>query len=256
MIRTLKTGIKRALSLFGIVIFKRGTGIYIAEEEIPSLALRLSGIAEPMVVDGGAHKGAFVDAIRRSCPRSKFVCFEPDPTLAAGLRQRFSADPSVQVVQCALGSVSGKAIFNINQSRATNSLAPVVGGTTGVLNALTATQERIEVAVTTLDDSMRDRAVEVCDIIKLDLQGYDFPALKGAALTLKSAKVLIVEVWFAPVYTSGPTYLETCEFLRNSGFELYNLAGLHYGTNDRLMWSDAIFVRKESSRLSEPLTIG
>jgi FkbM family methyltransferase len=255
VIRFLKQIIKRLLASFGLVIFKRSTGIYVGEDETPALALRLCGAVQPIVIDGGAHKGAFVDAIRKLSPGARFLCFEPDPLLAAGLREKFAGDGKVQIVQAALGSTGGTATFNINHSRACNSLAPSGSAATGVLGELMATMEKIDVEVTTLDDAMLKAGMRTCDIVKLDLQGHDLEALSGASQTLKSAKVVIVEVWYAPVYAGTVTYLKICDLLQKSGFLIYSLAGLHYSTKDRLLWSDAIFLRADSAQFAEPVTI-
>jgi hypothetical protein len=64
-----------------------------------------------------------------------------------------------------------------------------------------------------------------------------------------------VEVWFTAVYKGTVTYLEICDLLRRRGFSLYSLAGLHYSTTDRLLWSDAIFLREDSPLFAEPVTI-
>jgi FkbM family methyltransferase len=251
----LKQFVKWLLAQFGLVIFKRSSGIYFGDNEIPALALKLCGTMEPFVIDGGTHTGTFVDEIRKSCSRARFLCFEPNPMLASALRDKFSSTKDVQIVQSALGSSCGTAVFNINKSSATSSLAAITGPTTGVLNKLTTTLERIEVLVTTLDQAMSEHSYAICDIIKLDLQGHDLQALKGAEAALKSAKVVIVEVWFTPVYTKGTTFAGIYEFMGNHGFEIYSFAGLHYSTSDRLLWSDAIFVRNDAGVLADPVTI-
>jgi FkbM family methyltransferase len=255
VIRFIKQVIKRLLAGFGLVIFKRSTGIYVSEDETPALALRLCGAVQPIIIDGGAHKGAFVDAVRKLSPEARFLCFEPDPLLAAGLREKFAGDANVQIVQAALGSTGGTATFNINRSRACNSLVSSGGGATGVLGELMVTMEKIDVEVTTLDEAMMHARVPACDIVKLDLQGHDLEALSGASQTLKSAKVIIVEVWYAPVYAGTVTYLKICDLLQNSGFSIYSLAGLHYSTTDRLLWSDAVFLRADAAQFAEPVTI-
>lgn len=255
MIRFLKQLVKKALAAFGLVIFKRSTGIYIGEDETPALALRLCGSRQPLIVDGGAHKGAFVDAVRKLSPGARFVCFEPDPTLAAGLRDRFANDAQVQIIEAALGSAGGTATFNINRSRACNSLASSNGAATGVLGELMTTVERISVQVIALDDALLRARAPACDVLKLDLQGHDLEALYGASHALKSAKVVVVEVWYAPVYSDTVTYLKICDFLEKSGFSIYSLAGLHYSTTDRLLWSDAVFLRADSAQLAERVTI-
>jgi FkbM family methyltransferase len=255
MIRLLKRIVKMILAKFGLVIFKRSTGIYVAEDETPALALRLCGTAEPFIVDGGAHKGAFVEAIREIAPQARFLCFEPDPALATALREKFGGDGQVQVVQAALGSDCGTATLNINRSRACNSLSSTDGRATGVLGDLMTTLDRVEVDVSSLDEAVRRVGATTCDIVKLDLQGHDLEALMGAGHVLSTANVVIVEVWFAPVYRDTATYLDICHLLRDRGFSIYSLAGLHYSTTDRLLWSDAVFLRADSPHLGQSVTI-
>jgi FkbM family methyltransferase len=253
--RLLKQVLKRLLAQFGLVIFKRSSGLYFAEDKIPALALKLCSTADPLVIDGGAHRGAFVDAIRAVCPGARLVCFEPDPVSASALRERFSGDKNLLMIQSALGADCGNAVFNINRSRATNSLSTMTDATTGLLNQLTTTVDRIEVAVTTLDEAMRAHAFPACDFIKLDLQGHDLEALKGAKVALKSAKVVIVEVWFTLIYARSATFAAICEFMSEHGFAIYSLAGLHYGTDGRLLWSDALFVRNDAEVLKAPVNV-
>src|SRR5208282_3639638 len=155
MVRLIKRAVKWLLSRFGLVIFKRSTGIYIGEEETAALALRLCGIENPLIIDGGAHKGTFVDSVRTVCAGARFLCFEPDPELAAALREKFAADARVSVVQSALGSAGGSATFNINSSRANSSFASSGEGATGKLGSLMATERQIQVEVVALDEAMR-----------------------------------------------------------------------------------------------------
>jgi FkbM family methyltransferase len=255
VLRFVKQIIKGLLASVGLIIFKRSTGIYIGEDETPSLAVRLGGTVRPVVIDGGAHKGGFVDAIRKIAPDAHFLCFEPDPTLATALRLKYADNPNVRIVQAALGAAPEKASFHINQSRACNSLAVSGDGATGVLGDLMMTVETIDVNVTTIDAAMTDAGIPACDILKLDLQSHDLQALLGAGQTLRSAKVVVVEVWYAPVYSGTVTYLQIFDLLVKRGFVLHSLLGLHYSTTDRLLWSDAVFLRADSPQAAEPATI-
>jgi FkbM family methyltransferase len=255
LIGWIKSAVRALLLRYGIVIFRRRSGIYIPEGESAALAVRLCGVSDPLIIDGGAHKGSFVDAVRSVGRSARFICFEPDPTLAAALRHRFLGDKTVTIVQCALADKSGRSILNINQSRATNSLLAANDLTRGALSDQLATVQNVEVQVTTLDDALASLKVATCDIIKLDLQGFDMLALMGACHALTSAQVVVVEAWFAAVYENTINYFDIIEFLRRRDFELYTLAGLHYGTNDRLLWTDAIFLKAESALFAEPISI-
>ena len=246
--------LKALLRRFGVIAFKRSTGIYLPEDEMPQLVQRLCDKPAPVVVDGGAHLGDFVHAIRSRVPEARFVCFEPDPELSAGLGAAFAGDASVTVVAAALGDKPGRAQFHLNQSRATNSLLAGTAQNTGALRELVATQTMVDVEVTTLDAALERSGHTHVDIIKLDLQGYDYLALKGATRALQTASVVVCEVWFAPVYEGAAEYLEVCTWMREQGFALYALTSLHYGRNDRLLWGDAVFVPRTSPAMLAPIT--
>lgn len=255
MLRYLIEALKFGLSLVGIVAFKRSTGIFLPESETPALICRLAGKDDPVVVDGGAHKGDMVVAIRAIAPAAKFICFEPDPELASGLAERFAGDRHVIVVGKALGATSGRAAININAGRATTSLLESNAANDGALRDLITTVRKVDVDIVTLDDEVATAGYESCDIIKLDLQGFDYMALRGAERLLKRASVVLVEVWYAPVYEAAHTYLDVCNLLTSHGFSLYSLAGLHYGPGGRLLWSDAIFISQRSPAFAERIQL-
>ena len=256
MARLLKRAIKSLAAKAGLMLFKRSTGIYIDEAETPGLVVRLCGKTAPVVVDGGAHEGAFVDAVRAHAPEACFVCFEPDPQLSQALVTRFAADSKVQVMPMALGANAGTARLNINASRSCNSLVEASSANAGTLGGLMATTAQVDVRVATLDEALVEAGHATVDIVKLDLQGFDLQALRGAPQVLQSAQVVVVEVWYAPVYAGTVNYLDIFSFMRENGFALYTLVGVHYSTSDRLLWSDAVFVRADAAVLTQALAIG
>ena len=119
-----KQFLRRILNRFGIVAFKRSSRIYIPEDESYRIVADLVGCSAPAIIDGGAHLGGVAEALGRLLPEATFHCFEPDPMLVQALENKFTDNPKVQVVRAALGDMAGKAKFNINVSRPTNSLLP------------------------------------------------------------------------------------------------------------------------------------
>ena len=246
--------LKSLLRRWDILAFRRSTGIFLPEEELPLLVRRLCTKASPLVVDGGAHRGDFVHAIRKHLPGAHFVCFEPDPQLSAELQRNFAGDHAVSVIAAALADQPGTARLHINHERATNSLLASTSQATGHLRELTATESLVTVEVTTIDVALAAAGHAGADIVKLDLQGYDYKALQGATRTLQSASVVICEVWFAPTYEGAADYLDVCTLLAGHGFSLYSLTTLHYSRVDRLLWADAIFVPRRSVAWQAPFT--
>jgi FkbM family methyltransferase len=241
----IKRFIRNVLRRFGIVAFKRSSRVYIPEDESYRIVAGLAGCLDPVVIDGGAHLGDMPERFGALLSDAEFHCFEPDPKLGEALKRKFAGNPRVHVVQAALGDVAGKAQFNINVSRPTNSLLPSSESLQPDLKQLCKTVEQVEVEIVTIDEYCRANLIERVDVIKLDLQGYDYLALKGAEAMLETARVVLVEVLFKEIYKGCHHFPDILDLMRKSGFDLYTLCGLQYGDDSQLHWADAIFVKKE-----------
>lgn len=227
---------------------KRSSGVYLPEDESYKIVIAQCGRADPVIIDGGAHRGGSVEAFSRYAPHAKFHCFEPDPSLAQELTALFSNNPRVRVIMAALGDAIGKATFNINVSRPTNSLLPSGDALQPDLQSLCQLVEQVEVDILTIDAYCEAQALDHVDIIKLDLQGYDYKALLGAKTALRGAGVVLIEVLFVEIYKGCNLFPDVLQLMGECGYTLFTLCGLHYGDQDELLWADAIFVNKASRR--------
>ena len=221
---------------------KRSSGVYLPEDESYKIAIAQCGRTDPVIIDGGAHRGGSVAAFSNYAPQAKFHCFEPDPSLAQELTRLFLHNPNVWVVTAALGDAKGQATFNINVSRPTNSLLSPGDALQPDLQSLVELVEQVEVDIVTIDAYCEAKALDRVDIIKLDLQGYDYKALLGAKATLRCARVVLIEVLFVEIYKGCNLFPDVLRLMGESGYNLFTLCGLHYGNHDELLWADAIFV--------------
>jgi len=239
----MKKLLKIILAHLGVVAFKRSSGIYIPEGESYRIAAGLCGKVAPLIIDGGAHRGDSVFAFSKHVPEARFHCFEPDPELVQHLKQEFAGNSRIHVVSAALGEAPTNATLNINASRPTNSLLPTANSLPADISGLCQTVEQVCVDVVSVDSYCAQYEIGKVDIIKLDLQGYDYKALLGARETLKRVDVVLTEVWFAEIYTGAKQFPDVLNLMREYGFSLYTLCGMHYGGRDELLWGDAIFTR-------------
>jgi FkbM family methyltransferase len=243
MIRIFINIIRAFINRCGVIVFKRDSNVYIPDGEIYSIVFKLIGKNDPVIIDGGAHLGDMPLQIRAMSNDAKFYCFEPDPVASAILKSKFNLFPQVQVISAALGDVVGTAQLKINASRPCNSLLNTSKLIPQSLINLFETVEELEVELTTIDDYCHYNQIEQIDCIKLDLQGYDYLALRGADKTLINTKVVIVEVWFKELYLGAHNFSDILAFMTVKGFVLYTLCGIHYGEANELIWADAIFVK-------------
>jgi hypothetical protein len=132
----------------------------------------------------------------------------------------------------------------VNGLPATNSLLP--RPTTGPRYFPVAgeTKHTITVPTISLDDYRVKHQIEVPEILKMDIQGNELEALRGAEQTLATGGVLLVftEVAFVPLYSGGVLFNELARYLADRGFSLFNLYELQSGHLGQLRFGDAIFV--------------
>jgi hypothetical protein len=88
-------------------------------------------------------------------------------------------------------------------------------------------------------------------LMKLDLQGHEIEAMRGATSVLKLTEAIICEVSFYPVNDSGrPIFFDVLSFISKQGFLLYDFASLNGRYKDnRLQWGDILLVKENSDLL-------
>ena len=96
--------------------------------------------------------------------------------------------------------------------------------------------------------SRSDRA-----LLKLDIEGYEIPALKGASQLLEAVEALLTEVQFFEINGNGrPQFGDMVEFMRARGFEVYDVACLSQRPRDmRLRMGDIVFVRRDRELMQD-----
>jgi len=186
----------------------------IAEQQwISESAAQFSVRPGEVVVDVGAHIGSFGDdALRRGA--SKIIMVEPDPINVECIRRNFPeeiASGKVIIVPEGAWSKVDTLTFAVG---VTNS-----GAGSFVLPEIGHSQE-MKVPVRPLDDILQNIGVPKVDFIKMDIEGAEREALKGAAHTLAQFKPrLMMDMYHRPddeivlpqvIMSLNPGYKMTC----------------------------------------------
>jgi FkbM family methyltransferase len=209
--------------------------------------LAARGYAPRIVIDGGANRGQWFGIASAVFPGAAFHLIEPQdfcwPYLerAAAARGQTTlhrtaiTSPGVTTVRMHRGGDPGNTgafVFAESEGHALDLQAPAT-----TLDALLA-------ALVTGDD----RA-----LLKLDIEGHELEALRGATALLDLVEVLVCEVRFFDVNRSGrPEFAEVLAFLDARGFALYDFDMLSGRPRDlRLRIGDVIFVRRGSPLMED-----
>jgi len=137
---------------------------------------------DSVCIDGGAHKGQMLQEMCRLAPEAVHHAFEPIPELAKQLRLQF---PQSLIHQHAIANYAGMSTFKYVRN------APAYSGLKErSYDHDNPEVEDINVDTVRLDDVISDN--ESVDLIKLDLEGGEYHAMKGAVSLIRRCKPIII----------------------------------------------------------------
>ena len=196
------------------------------------------------ILDVGANVGQSAARYRRTFPGTTIHCFEPFPDSYRALCQAHAADDRLRPHQLAVADSPGERTFFVSRGSEANSLLPVAAdGDLHMGGRQADVIGQIRVETTTLDDFCTREEIAHVDVLKMDVQGGELLALRGATGLLQRAAIDVVycEVLFAKLYDEGAGFDEVWRYLERFGYALYGLYNLTPGQNDFLGFGDAIF---------------
>lgn len=123
-----------------------------------------------VIVDVGSHVGTFALPAARRVPQGKVYAVEASRETSEYLRANVALNglDNVEVLQLALGGANGRAVLSHDERNWGHSITI----------RLSAKGEEVEVA--TLAELMRVHRIEHCDLLRLNCEGAEFPALLAA----------------------------------------------------------------------------
>ncbi len=180
---------------------------------------------EGVVIDGGANVGEATKALRRHFPDDVIHAFEP----VAGPFERLAevcAAQGAHAHKAAIGREPGTAEINVNRNLWTSSLldANERGHAFHADWCETVSTETVDVV--RLDAWAEREGVRAIKVLKLDLQGFEMPALYGTGELLDKVCAVYSEAQITPEYEGASTFSEIDAMLSSRGFGLYQIVDL------------------------------
>jgi len=158
------------------------------------------GFKPSLIFDVGASDGAWTRMVRPIFPDARFVLVEP-----RGIA-------SEETVRAAVGSAEGTATLTDWDTAST--LLPV--------DAEHAGGAQYSVPVTTLDRLAAEFGIP--DLVKLDVEGFELEALRGATIIFGRTELFMVEVSLYR-FRPRPVFHEVVAFFAERGYFAYDVAG-------------------------------
>ena len=224
----------------------RSAGLDVARWRPPEQRLRhfLERHAIDTVLDVGASGGQFGRVLRKAGFGGRIISFEPLDGPFGVLSAAAADDPRWEVRRVALGEARERRRINVSADTTSSSFLEVRER----LVAAAADSRFVgteEVAVERLDDAAAHLHLGRARVLlKLDVQGFQLPVLRGAEVTLGGVVALQCELSVLPLYEGEPPFLDTLLELRGRGFELVELEpGFYEPATGRLLQFDGRFVK-------------
>jgi FkbM family methyltransferase len=173
--------------------------------------------AEPIVFDVGGHVGDYTAAFLRAHPRGQSFVFEPSADHFHLLTNSLGGLPNVKLNQFALGSRDAQ--LPLYKS---GSICGVASLTKRRLDHFGYAMDIAEtVSVRRLDDVANESAVQVIDLLKIDVEGHELDVLRGAMDMLRSSRIRLVQFEFGGCNLDTRTTLQDFfYFFKEVGFTL------------------------------------
>jgi FkbM family methyltransferase len=159
-------------------------GTYFVEEDILRCWVE-EARGSSVIFDVGANLGIFSLAALAGSPRATVFAFEPTPEIATRLREnaRINSLGSLEVIELGVSSASGEAALKRlglggKNNEGMNYISVDEGTPSGEV-----------VKTTTLDEFCETHSVDRIDMLKIDIEGHEHEALRGAHALLAAGRI-------------------------------------------------------------------
>ncbi|MGB3852034.1 MAG: FkbM family methyltransferase [Tunicatimonas sp.] len=203
--------------------------------------LKARGLACQTILDVGANQTAWSRTAAACFPEAYLYLIEPQRELEAGLQAFCRKHQNAQYFLTGVGAQKQEQLITIWDDLAGSSFVPEPDET------LAQQGKQRRVPVTTID-ALIEEGMRMPDLIKMDIQGYELKALRGATLTFGQTEVYILEVALYKFMPGIPLLDEVIEFMKVRGYVAYDFAGfLRRPSDGALAQCDICFVRDKGA---------
>lgn len=197
------------------------------EKEYWKYWIKLAKMAST-IFDVGANVGVYSLLAAAANPKAQIHAFEPSTEMVEVLRGNIVLNDfgNISVHSFAVGKGSGQGVLReCRGSDGTNE------GMNYVLsNGSEAQSADRSVALQSLDDFAQNHGIEKLDLIKMDIEGGEYDALRGAERLLAQGSIacILIECTEWAAKRSGHTVAEIIDLLHKYHYDMYQItpAGL------------------------------
>ena len=245
----MKNGIKKLFNFLGYEIRKIDPFPGVKKERLIGNMLSLledlkvRGLDCSTILDVGANRATWSRMAKAIFSDAKFCLIEPQKELEEDLKSFCENTPGSTYIIAGAGAESDKKYLSVWDDLEGSSFLPVENESLKTIG-----KQRV-IDILTIDDLLNERKMNIPELVKLDIQGYELEALKGAKLLFGKTEVFILEIsLFAFDGMPGiPIFADVVNFMLERGYVAYDFPGfLRRPFDDALGQCDICFVKADS----------
>ena len=192
-------------------------------------------------VDCGCNFGAYSIPIAKEFEDQNIYAFDASKKAIHNLKQNIDLNKikNINYFNIGIGDKNTEAYFNENIDNLKND-----GSFRFVQNS-----DKEKINIYKLDDIFKNEKISLKEniIIKLDLEGFDFLALKGLSKTIQKSKVIIfIEISKMLLENSENFSNEFSLFIKNNSLNIYDLSLKNKNVNEIIMSLNASDKNRET----------
>jgi FkbM family methyltransferase len=207
------------------------------------------GFDPDVVFDCGAFIGRWAKDANQLFPSAKLVLVEPNSEVYPQIVEHTTEfESQTTLIKAAVGQFAGTMNLNIWENPKHNNKTTALAASSLLNHVQGEATRSVAVDVKTIDEIAENTGLTP-NLLKLDLQGAELPALKGAVQVLKSCELCIIEFGCLEAYKERTTPAELISFMNDRDYGLYDIVDVRYRPFDGAMMGGDFFFVKRNSQL-------
>lgn len=208
----------RLLEAYWCILTGKGAGTgWDLESEIAAAQSAIT-TAKPIIFDVGANNGEWSLLMSQLYPQAQLYLFEPQPECQQTIIDKRL--PNMELIPYAVSSSA--RMTQIYTTAATSGIASLHPRQDTYFEQYDFFP--LDIQTTTLDKVIEERQIDQIDFLKMDIEGHELDALKGAANSLEAKKIKALSFEFGSGNINSRTFFrDFWDLLHPYGYKIYRV---------------------------------
>lgn len=181
------------------------------------------------ILDVGANDAGWSRAVRTVFPMSRFTLVEPQIEMRPFLDRFCAETEGARWINAGAGAVASE----MNLTMFPDTFSSTFALTEDEARALGFPQRSVEIV--TLDHVCQDLIGAIPDLIKLDVEGFEYEVLKGSQTLLGKTELILLELTFFGEFENAKAPHEMFAIMADFGYRTYDFTWFQRRPYDRAL---------------------